>query len=204
MKKKRNIFVAIVISFMLGILSCMPVFAEDLSYSQLRHIAVNDFFNIEEDEYYVYFYYESCPDCNYVKNDFINFAKDRNDVFVVDYAIPENKVNGYDWSDLRSRYNKQIGTVDENGNITYFSGESQEKYLNIYNQFGKKVTFTFIIQDGGLYTNIKTPEIDYSAVTEVNQLIIAGVPTLLKVNNGVIEEFYYDYYEIYEFLEQYP
>ena len=27
---------------------------------------------------------------------------------------------------------------------------------------------SIIIQDGGLYTNIKTLEIDYSAVTEVN------------------------------------
>ena len=200
-KKVSKKMVLLVVLF--GILMCQTknIYAASNSYDELVHINTADFFQQQNDIYYVYFYYEECPDCNYVKDDFINFAKYRDDIYLVDYSLPENKAKSYDWETLRSKYNKQIGTVDPNGNIEYFPGESKEKYMNCYNQYGKKITYTFQEIDGKLYTYIRTPEIDYASIKTPYDLVIAGVPTLLRVNNGVIDEFYYDYYEIYDFLE---
>ena len=45
-----------------------------------------------------------------------------------------------------------------------------------------------------------TPEIDYVNITRVNDMVIAGVPTLFYIENNRIKEFYFDSYEILELI----
>ena len=51
-----------------------------------------------------------------------------------------------------------------------------------------------------VYANIMTPEIDYVNITRVNDMVIAGVPTLFYIENNRIKEFYFDSYEILELI----
>lgn len=172
------------------------------SYDEFKHIQTSQFFEQREIDYYVYFYYEDCKDCNYVKEEIREFAQDNSNIYFIDYEKGENKVKAYDWNEMREKYNKQVGVLDENGDIAFFPGESYEKYENVYNKYGKKMNFTFKVIGNDVFTDVQTPEIDYANIKNADDLIIAGVPTLLHVRNGAIKEFYYDSYEILDFLEQ--
>ncbi len=77
---------------------------------------------------------------------------------------------------------------------------TKEKYQNQINQYGKRVTYSFLIMGNDVYANIMTPEIDYVNITRVNDMVIAGVPTLFYIENNRIKEFYFDSYEILELI----
>lgn len=169
------------------------------SYDDVNKIYTENMFKQSELGYYVYFYRENCPDCNLIKDQILEFSSD-NPVYFVDYNLSENKVQSYDWNALRSKYNNKIGYLDENEEIVFLPGESEEKYQNQINQYGKRVTYSFLIMGNDVYTNIMTPEIDYVNITSVNDMVIAGVPTLFYIENNRIKEFYFDSYEILELI----
>lgn len=176
--------------------------AEEDPYEGLNKISTSDMFNQEFTSYYVYFYYTTCPYCNSIKQQMIEFASQRDDVFLVDYSLPTNKVNKYNWDPLREQHNKKIGYLDENGKIVYLKSESLEKYQNQVNKYGKVITYTFPVIGRDVYTDIKTPEIDYASVENPKNLIIAAVPTLLHISNGRIDAFYFGPDEISNHLKQ--
>lgn len=181
--------------------NCVPVFAvaSDLSYNNVNKINTTEMFEQSENGYYVYFYRENCPDCNLVKQPFLEFSL-YNPVYFVDYSLPENRVKSYDWNALHAIYNKKVGYLDDNEEIVFLPGESYEKYENQINKYGKKVTYSFLTIGNDVYSNIMTPEIDYANIYNVDDLVIAGVPTLFYIENNRIKAFYYDSYEILNFL----
>ena len=173
--------------------------ASDDSYDNINKISTKNMFEQLEEGYYVYFYRENYPDCNLIKTQILEFAS-RNPVYFVDYNLSENKVQSYDWNGLRSKYNKKVGYLDENGQIVFLPGESEEKYENQINQYGKKMVYSFLIKENDVYANIMTPEIDYFNINNVNDMIIAGVPTLFYIENNRIKEFYIDSYEVLDLI----
>lgn len=189
------------------IVACMLLFnnisvyaALENSSDEIRKIATEDMFEQAETGYYVYFYRDDCSDCNLVKDQILEFATS-NPVYFIDYNLSENRVQSYDWSSLRSEYNCKVGYLDENDEIIFLPGESVEKYENQINQYGKKITYSFLILGNDVYANIMTPEIDYANITDVNDMVIAGVPTLFYIENHRIKEFYYDSYEILDLID---
>lgn len=104
------------------------------------------------------------------------------------------------------------GYVDSDGNKVFLPGESEEKYQNMKNDYGKRMRFNFVTitpddipafpgsQVGDIYTDIQTPEIDYASITNYEDMLIAGVPALYRITNGKITEFYFDSVEIEEFF----
>ena len=58
-------------------------------------------------------------------------------------------------------------------------------------------------KEGFVYASVQTPEIDYGSLSpkEKNSIIIAGVPTLLKIKNKKIIDFYFDSVEIKPLLK---
>ncbi len=61
----------------------------------------------------------------------------------------------------------------------------------------------FLLSPGpmwGIYIDIQTPEIDYASITNYENMLVAGVPVLFRISNGVIIDFYFDSVEIDEFL----
>lgn len=208
MKKILSLFLStcILISF----ITC-TVRAE--SYDEVKKISTKDFYNQAENDYYVYFYYENCPFCNSVKSNMLKFADTFKNVYFVDYKKSENRRKSYDWESLMKKYNKIVGHVNAQGEIIYKEGESKEKYKGLRNDFGKEMSFSFEVVDeynieefpesniGDVVANVQTPEIDYYNIYAEEELIIAGVPSLLHIENGRIVNFYFDSNEISDFLE---
>lgn len=129
---------------------------------------------------------------------------------IMDYI--NRPLQKYNWTATRSKYNKKIGYVDSDGNKVFLPGESEEKYQNMKNDYGKRMRFNFVTitpddipafpgsQVGDIYTDIQTPEIDYASITNYEDMLIAGVPALYRITNGKITEFYFDSVEIEEFF----
>lgn len=201
MKKRISYVFTIVTLVFVLMFNSVSVFASDsdLSYDNIDKICTAKIFEQSEDGYYVYFYRENCSDCNLVKRPFLEFSLN-NPVYFVDYSLSENRAKSYDWNSLRAIYNKKVGYLDENEEIVFLSGESYEKYENQINKYGKKITYSFLIVGNDVYSNIMTPEIDYTNIRNADDLVIAGVPTLLYIENNRIKSFYYDSYEILNFL----
>ena len=189
------------------------VASEEDPYENVTKINLKDMFNQNQEDYYVYFYMVQCPFCNQVKDKMLNFAAENDNVYFVDYALRENRpLQKYNWTATRSKYNKKIGYVDSDGNKVFLPGESEEKYQNMKNDYGKRMRFNFVTitpddipafpgsQVGDIYTDIQTPEIDYASITNYEDMLIAGVPALYRITNGKITEFYFDSVEIEEFF----
>ena len=204
MKTKRKINTVILsIILILGILQqSINVSAAKISdsYEHVEKITTNQMFEQREPNYYVYFYSENCSACNFVKDKVLNFSKE-NKVYFIDYSLSHNHVGAYDWNSLREKYNKKVGYLDENEEIVFLLGESYEKYENQKNMYGKKITYSYRIIGNDVYTNIMTPEIDYSSINNVEEMVIAGVPTLFYIEDKCIKEFYFDSFEIDEFIK---
>lgn len=204
MKTKRKINTIILsIILILGILQqSINVSAAKISdsYEHVEKITTNQMFEQREPNYYVYFYSENCSACNFVKDKVLNFSKE-NKVYFIDYSLSHNHVGAYDWNSLREKYNKKVGYLDENEEIVFLPGESYEKYENQRNMYGKKITYSYRIIGNDVYTNIMTPEIDYSSINNVEEMVIAGVPTLFYIEDKCIKEFYFDSFEIDEFIK---
>ena len=204
MKTKRKINTIILsIILILGILQqSINVSAAKISdsYEDVEKITTNQMFEQREPNYYVYFYSENCSACNFVKDKVLNFSKE-NKVYFIDYSLSHNHVGAYDWNSLREKYNKKVGYLDENEEIVFLPGESYEKYENQKNMYGKKITYSYRIIGNDVYTNIMTPEIDYSSINNVEEMVIAGVPTLFYIEDKCIKEFYFDSFEIDEFIK---
>ena len=201
MKTKRKINTIILsIILILGILQqSINVSAAKISdsYEHVEKITTNQMFEQREPNYYVYFYSENCSACNFVKDKVLNFSKEN----FIDYSLSHNHVGAYDWNSLREKYNKKVGYLDENEEIVFLPGESYEKYENQKNMYGKKITYSYRIIGNDVYTNIMTPEIDYSSINNVEEMVIAGVPTLFYIEDKCIKEFYFDSFEIDEFIK---
>lgn len=204
MKTKRKINTIILsIILILGILQqSINVSAAKISdsYEHVEKITTNQMFEQREPNYYVYFYSENCSACNFVKDKVLNFSKE-NKVYFIDYSLSHNHVGAYDWNSLREKYNKKVGYLDENEEIVFLPSESYEKYENQKNMYGKKITYSYRIIGNDVYTNIMTPEIDYSSINNVEEMVIAGVPTLFYIEDKCIKEFYFDSFEIDEFIK---
>ncbi len=217
MRKFSKLFAlisALVITVTLGTGTVMAAEIADL-YPGIEKITTKEILEQNKDSYYVYFYQPNCPFCNEVKDAVNKFASDGGEIYAVDYSIPSNRANRYDWTEVAQKYNKKIGWIDSDGHKNYLPGESEEKYLNNteVNIYGKVIRYQITeineynvnqfegAEIGDIYTDVQTPEIDYASVKDTSDLIIAGVPTMFHISDGRIDGFYFDSVEISELLK---
>lgn len=183
-------------------------------YTALDSIRNRDIFEQEEEEYYVYYYKKDCPYCVRIENLIMQLAESEETLYVVNMG-KDQKTRSYDWNKIHAEEDKEIGILNWDSSITFYEGESKEKYQNQTdkNKYGKIKRYDIVEADdryvlknsnariGYVYASIQTPEIDYEEITDADEIVIAGVPTLLHIKNGKIDGFYFDAPEIAEHLE---
>lgn len=186
------------------------------AYESYKQININKVLTIDEDYYYVYFYKKNCPYCEEIERTMRRFVMNKSNLYFVNMDEQDN-VEGYDWKKFRENNDIDIGVFDSNENKTkYYDGESEEKYINTKetNSFGKLKRFEIVVADDGyleknkkaikghVYATNMVPEIDYQSVENSNVIPIAGVPTLLKIENGKVIEFHFDSVEIEPYVKR--
>ena len=206
----RKLLLVVVCAFLLFV-SGINVEAKSLvavRNNSLENIDIEESLIQDETEYYLYFYKTACPYCIQV-SEAIETLSTRHKVYALNCDIVKNRGQQYDWSkSIHSA--KEIGYIDEEGNTIFYPGESAEKYLlaNTYDQYGNKQRYEMYssIPDGQdiemIYVKMMTPEINYAIVNSWQEIVIAGVPTLLHVTNGHIDEFFFDSVEIKDILDE--
>lgn len=216
MKGMKRAFVIVVSVGVLIILFSVAGFynfrSQDV-YAPLNDIGRKEILNQKEDDYYVYFYKQGCPYCKKIQDSFLDFAGDHI-VYIVDMDKKSNNKNKYNWEEHSELYDIEIGEVDAKGNIRYYPGESEEKYVNSeeYNIYGKKNVYSIKIADesyvaknknaeiGKVYAKLDTPVLNYQAM-DSDSIMIAGSPTLLHIKEHKIVNDYFDSTEIQEFFD---
>lgn len=216
---KRKKLIVLVIVLVLAVL-CGGYFLQGSNdlYSDYNQISPREILmKRDSDTYYVYFYKADCPFCKKIESEIKSFADvEDNCVYFVNDDDYEKNIKSYDWTDFNTKNDIGIGKSRDGKSIEYYDGESEEKYINSTktNQYGKVIRYEIKIADeeymktnknakeGYVYASIQTPEIDYSALDVGREPIIAGVPTLLKVENKEVTEFYFDSVEIKPLLEK--
>lgn len=216
MKKgiKIGFVVAIFIISILGISIVIYAKKNDVSYLKLAKIRHSEILSQQENDYFIIYYMEGCPDCAEVEAEVCNFASNKK-VYAVSYEENKEVILHYNWKEHRATYDKDIGKII-NGKKIFYDGESEEKYKesNVINEINKRVRYEILIADDAylsrnpsaveshIYASVLTPVIDYSLYDDASEVTIAGYPTLLHIQNGKITEFYYDVQEIKSYIIQ--
>lgn len=215
--KKKNMYLIVVsiMGFLIFMLLLMGVQkADENPYRNIKSISYENALN-EGGEYYLYVYLIGCPDCEKAEPYILEFAKNAN-LYVLNVKDATNRTK-YNWEQHHELNDIEIGTTDENGTITYYEGESEEKYLNSLNidTFGHKMRYEIEIADenyvesnskaeiGKVYASLQTPIIDYSNIEDVNHINIPAMPIMFHIKSGTILEYYFDAPEIIDFLTKY-
>lgn len=186
-------------------------------YNDHKNIGITELLEQKEHDYYVYFYMKDCYYCNFIKEDLFNFANNNDNFYFIDLT----KVNGnerlvYDWEKFNTENDIEIGISKDDKTIDYYNGENEEKYINsnVKNKFGKKKQFEITIADseylktnknaelGKVYAKEIIPEIDYGKYKKGEKLMLGGAPTLLHINQGTIENYWFDSRDISDFLKE--
>lgn len=216
MKKKLPI-VILLTAVVLVVYLFTSYSSESADYDEYDHISPRYTLLKNEDPYYVYFYKSDCPYCEDIEDEIKKFADNKNNtVYFVNTKQSKSDIIEYDWISLNSENDIEIGTSKDGENIEYYDGESEDKYLNCQelNEFGKIKRYKIVIADddyleknrnakkGYVYASLQTPEINYNDLYMGREPIIAGVPTLLKIEKSGVTEFYFDSVEIKPYLEE--
>lgn len=152
------------------------------STKDLPHLTYTESFSQPEEEYFVYFYQDSCGLCQQFSPELVNAVTINHvPIYVVDLGADENLDAWYDWEAHNETYPKVIGTVVE-GEKIFHEGESEAKYPS---NEGWNVTTNDdneILADHPAAFNNMTP-------TSAEELEVSGTPALLKIKNGQLVDY---------------
>lgn len=189
-------------------------------YDKITSINFSQVFTQEDDEYVVYFYKNVCPYCIMIKPDLEYYAYKNNykNVYTVNMDNFESKQGWYDMKIHHERYDIEIGEIDANGNVVYYEGENDEKYLNgdIKTEDGKVIDYRMFLADKSNYegykknanANIQRNKVYATDFTKRINLKdneafkLVSVPTAIKVKNGKISEYYQGASSVQNFLNR--
>lgn len=215
MKKRGLIFIMI---FIFCIVSMIIIISFKLNnanftYNDFEKTTLKEAFN-KNDEYFIYLYKEECPFCEKLQETISKLNKS-NKIYIINTAEETDNYKKFDWSSYLTENDKEIGTIDNEGNIKYYNNESESKYININqkNKYGNRMRYDILIADSDylkvnkkakidkIYATRLDPEIDYSKYKSDELLTIAGVPTLFHIKDRKIIGFYFDVEDIKNYVE---
>ncbi len=217
MKKSIQTLKMVLVFIVVGIiitLLCNAIKTDPFkSYQKIS--AENILNNAEDESYYVYFYKTNCPYCENIESAIRDYAKAHSTLYFVNIEENKEKFKSFDWKTFHSKNDIEIGKIN-NGKIEFYVNESEKKYTQ-YNQtdiYGKVKRYKIVEADedyiklnknakkGYVYASLQTPNIDYYNLTSKDRITLAGVPTMLHVTNGKIDQFYFDDVEIGSLMER--
>lgn len=223
---KKAISILITITILLNI----AVFGEKASSAvisdanniddKISSINYEQIFLQEDDEYLVFFYKNICPYCQKVKPYLESYANKHNykGIYIVNMDNIENKQGWYDMKSHHERYDKEIGELDFEAKVVYYPGENAEKYTSgsLKTENGQVIDYRILIANKELYERYKknaNAKIQFNKVyaTDFTKRInledekefrVCGVPTVIKVKNGKIFEYYYGAEDVKNFFNK--
>ena len=165
-------------------------------FDKINKIEFSQSFKLGEPEYIVYYYMNNCHYCNKIEDNVIEFAEkmDYKCFYAVPMDLSKNKSGWYNMKEHHTKYDIEIGKLDEDGNVIYYDGESSEKYLN-----SQDIDYDIVKTDSKNYENYKKRNsnakpnrvyaVDYTEridTENTENFKVSGTPTAIWVKNGKI------------------
>lgn len=152
-------------------------------------------------ENYIYLYKKDCRYCDNIQNDISEFASEET-VYMVDVDKLKG-VQSYDWSNHSKLNDVVIG--EKNGDkLSFYNSHQKEDIERLYLPFDYKIILAeeedFYGRSAGKIYAVSTHPILHSDDFEEGNIVLPGVPLLLKVRNHKVVGYYFDDKEIIEFL----
>lgn len=185
----------------------------DEKFDDINKIEFSQSFKVGEQKYIAYYYRDRCYYCNFIKDKIADYAYNVNyrGIYAINMDVDKNIYGLYSMKDHHTKYDINIGEVDQNGKDVYYPGESEEKYLNSQEPY-----YEIIKTDSDTYDKYKkmnlnaeinkiyavdyTPRID---IENTDNFKVAGTPTAIYVENGKIIKYAIGTEEVIKLFDNY-
>lgn len=215
-KTKRTLIILVSIVLGIVIISILNSKVEKDSFKDFQQVLPQNIFSIKDEEYYVYFYEPNCSNCEDIEKDIKNYAMRNSNFYLSNTKNKEAKISQFNWKSFHEKNDIEIGKLNKSGKVEFYYGESKEKYTqsNEKDIYGKIKRYEIIeaeddylkmnsqAREGYIYASLQTPDINYYELSKNDEMIIAGVPTLLFIKDGKVQDFYFDSDEIREKIQK--
>lgn len=155
---------------------------------------------------YMYVYSSDCAYCNNIEKEIKEFSK-KEKVFEINAIDIQSIVQNYDWEKHAQENDKEIGEKMSNGGNIFYNDLNEKEIMDKYPPLYYKIIWA---NEGYVAVNPQKKQNKIYAVSthpileekdlQLDNLVVPGVPMLLKVEEGRITEYYFDDKEIINFL----
>ncbi len=193
MKNKALLKLILLSVFVIVISAVLFVFTSSSAktFEDIQKISAQDVFTQSDQNYLVYFWQEGCKYCIEVESDIVTYANDSSiPVYVVDMKKEANFHAWYDWESHHEKFDVVIGKITD-GKEVYEDGIDLTDYTND-SEINWSIEET---EDKKIIASHNTPYPN-TAPNSTEELEIVGTPTMISVQNGAFDSYYFGVDEI--------
>ncbi|CAI9389553.1 hypothetical protein BACSP_02534 [Bacillus sp. T2.9-1] len=150
----------------------------------LTKIEASSTFNQQDEEYIVYFWQATCSYCKQIEEDVIEFSNSGDvPIYIVDMQEEKNESIWYDWEAHHKEYDKIIGKIVD-GKEVWNDGINIEDFQN-----DKNIAWGVVANEDNQIIATHNTAYGNEAPETAKEIEITGTPTMLKIKNGIFEDY---------------
>ncbi|MCF2648903.1 hypothetical protein [Niallia circulans] len=150
----------------------------------LTKIDASSTFNQQDEEYIVYFWQATCSYCKQIEEDVIEFSNSGDvPIYIVDMQEEKNESIWYDWEAHHKEYDKIIGKIVD-GKEVWNDGINIEDFQN-----DKNIAWGVVANEDNQIIATHNTAYGNEAPETAKEIEITGTPTMLKIKNGIFEDY---------------
>ncbi|MEQ2467714.1 hypothetical protein [Niallia hominis] len=150
----------------------------------LTKIDASSTFNQQDEEYIVYFWQATCSYCKQIEEDVIEFSNSGDvPIYIVDMQEEKNESIWYDWEAHHKEYDKIIGKIVD-GKEVWNDGINIEDFQN-----DKNIAWGVVANEDNQIIATHNTAYGNEAPETAKEIEITGTPTMIKIKNGIFEDY---------------
>ncbi|MCM3363794.1 hypothetical protein [Niallia sp. MER TA 168] len=150
----------------------------------LTKIDASSTFNQQDEEYIVYFWQATCSYCKQIEEDVIEFSNSGDvPIYIVDMQEEKNESSWYDWEAHHKEYDKIIGKIVD-GKEVWNDGINIEDFQN-----DKNIAWGVVANEDNQIIATHNTAYGNEAPETAKEIEITGTPTMIKIKNGIFEDY---------------
>ncbi|MGN8843130.1 hypothetical protein ACTNDN_09940 [Niallia sp. HCP3S3_B10] len=150
----------------------------------LTKIEASSTFNQQDEEYIVYFWQATCTYCKEIEEDVIEFSNSGDvPIYIVDMQEEKNEASWYDWEAHHKEHDKIIGKIVD-GKEVWNDGINIEDFQN-----DKNIAWGVVANEDNQIIATHNTAYGNEAPETAKEIEITGTPTMIKIKNGIFEDY---------------
>lgn len=150
----------------------------------LTKIEASSTFNQQDEEYIVYFWQATCTYCKQIEEDVIEFSNSGDvPIYIVDMQEEKNESSWYGWEAHHKEHDKIIGKIVD-GKEVWNDGINIEDFQN-----DKNIAWGVVANEDNQIIATHNTAYGNEAPETAKEIEITGTPTMIKIKNGIFEDY---------------